>query len=205
MLEQLDEEDEVGMPSMQPPMESRCLACCMLKLPQINRIEENISVEQLEQQLHRSVSPACTRTCEQTRLVPADTLKCCRPPPQHSSVHCAEGPRNADRRSTASCGNSLGTLWVLMVLYGYSMILHGTLWVLYGYSMGTVLYGSLWLRMGLPWCISPNMVARCLLRVARCRTLGGCGRAAEENCAGETRIAGEAGRGSSEQAVQHCR
>ena len=73
MLEQLDEEDEVGMPSMQPPMESRCLACCMLKLPQINRIEENISVEQLEQQLHRSVSPACTRTCEQTRLAPADT------------------------------------------------------------------------------------------------------------------------------------
>ena len=179
VLEQLDEEDEVGMPSMQPPMDSRCLACCMLKLPQINRIEENISVEQLEQQLHRSVSPACTRTCEQTRLVPADTLKCCRPPPQHSSVLCAEGRRNADRRSTASCGYSMGTLWVL--------------------------YGSLWLRMGLLWYISPNTVARCLMRVARCRTLSGCGRAAEENCAGETRIAGEAGRGSSEQAVQHCR
>jgi hypothetical protein len=152
VLEQLDEEDEVGMPSMQPPMESRCLACCMLKLPQINRIEENISVEQLEQQLHRSVSPACTRTCEQTRLVPADTLKCCRPPPQHSSVLCAEGPRNADRRSTASCGYSLGTLCVLYgtlcVLYAYSM-------VVYGYSMGTlwvrysmVVYGYEWVFHG---------------------------------------------------------
>ena len=140
MLEQLDEEDEVGMPSMQPPMESRCLACCMLKLLQINRIEENISVEQLEQQLHRSVSPACTRTCEQTRLARADTPGTAAARP-HSIRACFVPKDHAT--PTADRQQAVGTLWVL---YGYSMVLHGTLCVLYAYSM--VVYGYEWVFYG---------------------------------------------------------